>query len=537
MTAFIGVDVGTGSARAGVFDGSGRLLASHKQDIKMWREAGDIAEQSSVDIWQAVCRAVRAAMEEAGTTPREVRGMGFDAACSMVVLDREMSPLSVSASGDPARNVIVWMDHRATAQAARINAAGHAVLDYVGGRISPEMQTPKMLWLKEHQPEQFAQAGQFFDLPDFLTWAATGSLTRSACTVTCKWTYLAHEARWDDSYFQQIGLPELFDESYARIGQEIVAPGTALAQGLTQSAAQELGLLPGTPVGAALIDAHAGGIGTVGADPETGPEATMAYVFGTSACTMATCRGAHKVPGVWGPYYSAMIPGMWLSEGGQSAAGEAIAHLVSTHAFSAEAMRDAKADGLSLQAYLLRALERCAPGPEAAVRLAGSRVVVPDLLGNRAPFADPGATGIASGLTLTQDLHDLVATYAAAVFGVGYGLRQILAVQAEHGVAPEAVVVSGGAGESATVKQLLADASGYPILSTSSPEPVLLGAAMLGTVASGAYPGIPEAMGGMSCLQDQMLPSEGVTRELHLARYRAFCTFQEGERQLRAVLS
>lgn len=229
MTVFIGVDVGTGSARAGVFESTGDLLASNKQDIKMWRTAGDIVEQSSDDIWQAVCHAVRTAVAKAGVSPDTVRGIGFDAACSMVVLDRDMAPLSVSASGASERNVIVWMDHRATEQAERINTMGHPVLDFVGGRISPEMQTPKLLWLKEHMPEQFAVAGHFFDLPDYLTWIATGSLTRSACTVTCKWTYLAHEDRWDDSYFEQIGLEELANEGFARIGQKIVAPGTALA--------------------------------------------------------------------------------------------------------------------------------------------------------------------------------------------------------------------------------------------------------------------------------------------------------------------
>lgn len=537
MTTFIGVDVGTGSARAAVFDAKGNLLATHKQDIKMWRATGDIAEQSSDDIWRAVCHSVREAVTQAGITPEEVRGLGFDAACSMVVLSHDMAPLSVSGTGEAERNVIVWMDHRASAQAERINALGHPVLDYVGGRISPEMQTPKLLWLKEQQPEKFAKAGQFFDLPDFLTWAATGSLTRSACTVTCKWTYLAHEERWDDSYFHQIGLPELAAEDYARIGQKIAAPGTALANGLTERAARELGLAPGTPVGAALIDAHAGGVATVGADPKAGPEATMAYVFGTSACTMATSREAHKVPGIWGPYYSAMVPGMWLSEGGQSVAGEAIAHLVSTHPFSNDATRAAKTDGLSLQAYLLRELERQAPSPEAAARLAGARVIVPDLLGNRAPFADPGATGVMSGLTLSRNLDDLVATYAATVFGVGYGLRQILAVHAEHGVAPDTVVVSGGAGESPTVKQLLADASGYPIVSTSSPEPVLLGAAMLGTVASGVYASLPDAMGQMSHLLDRIDPTEGAAARLHRARYDTYCAFQNAERKLRSEIS
>lgn len=533
MSCFIGVDVGTGSARAGVFDAAGRMLASHKQDIQMWREAGGIAEQSSADIWHAVCTSVKQAVLASGATPEQIKGIGFDAACSMAVLDRDMQPLSVSATGDPQRNVIVWMDHRAKPQAERINAQGHAVLDFVGGRISPEMQTPKLLWLKENAPDTFAAAGQFFDLPDFLTWAATGSLTRSACTVTCKWTYLSHEGRWDDSYFRHIGLSAMPSEAYARIGQDIVPPGTALADGLTARAADEMGLAPGTPVGAALIDAHAGGIGTVGADPDAGPEATMAYVFGTSACTMSTSPEAHKVPGVWGPYHSAMVPDTWLSEGGQSAAGEAIAHLVATHPANTEAHELANTAGLSVQEYILQDVERRAETASKAALLAGPKVIVPDFLGNRAPYADPSATAVMTGLTLAKDLDDLVATYVAAILGVGYGLRQIMEVQAKHGVHPKSIVISGGAGESDTIKQLLADASGYPVVSTASPEPVLLGAAMLGAVAGNAHATLTRAMAEMSSVRARFIPAEGAIKKFHQARYAAFEALQEADRHVR----
>ena len=90
-----------------------------------------------------------------------------------------------ASTAHAARNIIVWMDHRAVAQAERINALGHEVLRYVGGRISPEMETPKLLWLSEHRPEVFAEARDFFDLADFLTWKATGSRARSTCWRSC----------------------------------------------------------------------------------------------------------------------------------------------------------------------------------------------------------------------------------------------------------------------------------------------------------------------------------------------------------------
>ncbi|MEL7347114.1 MAG: FGGY family pentulose kinase, partial [Pseudomonadota bacterium] len=331
MRCFLGIDVGTGSARAGVFDATGNLMGSGSSDITMYRDGADLVEQSSAEIWSAVCTATRAAIATAGVKAQDVAGLSFDATCSLVVLDDSGAPLPVGPTGDPARNIIVWMDHRAMAETEEINATGHPVLAYVGGTISPEMQSPKLLWLKRHQPDTFAKAGHFFDLTDFLTWKATGSLARSSCTVTCKWTYVAGNGGWDASFFRQIGLADLADEGFRRIGTDIADPGAPLAGGLLPDAADALGLAAGTPVGAGLIDAHAGGVGTVGATGLGPPIQNMAYVFGTSSCTMTTTQDPVFVPGVWGPYHSAMLPGMWLNEGGQSAAGAAIERLIAMH--------------------------------------------------------------------------------------------------------------------------------------------------------------------------------------------------------------
>ncbi|MBO9126650.1 MULTISPECIES: FGGY-family carbohydrate kinase [unclassified Rhizobium] len=519
----IGVDVGTGSARAGVFDLGGRMLASAKRDITLYREAGSIVEQSSNEIWQAVCEAVRQSVLDAAVDPRAVVGLGFDATCSLVVLGDQGKPLPVGPSEDPERNIIVWMDHRAVSQAERINALGHEVLRYVGGRISPEMETPKLLWLKENRPEVFDAAWQFFDLADFLTWRATGNLSRSTCTVTCKWTYLAHEKRWDPTYFEEIGLGALADEGFARIGQAIVEPGAALGGGLTQAAAAELGLLPGTAVAAGLIDAHAGGIGTVGFGD--GPTANLGYVFGTSSCTMTSTVEPAFVQGVWGPYYSAMVPGLWLNEGGQSAAGAAIEQLLSSHPAAVEATRIAKDKGQSLP-VMLADLAVGAAGADATSLVTGLHVV-PEFLGNRAPLADPHARALIAGLGMERDIDSLVRLYVAGLYGIGYGLRQIIDAQAQAGVEIDTVVISGGAGQQAFVRQLLADACGKPIVATSADEPVLLGAAILGAVASGSYRDVREAMTKLTMVDGTFTPSVGRIADIHLRRYDAFKLLQQ----------
>lgn len=528
---FIGVDVGTGSARAGVFDPRGNMLGSAKQDIEIYREPGDIVEQSSADIWQAVCGSVRKAVENAGIDRSAVAGISFDATCSLVVLGQDGQPISVSPSGNVERNIIVWMDHRAVDQANRINQTGADVLRYVGGTISPEMQTPKLLWLAENMPDTFANAWQFMDLTDFLTWKSSGSIARSVCTVTCKWTYLAHERRWDPSYFKGIGLGSLAEEGFARIGTEIVDAGTPLGNGLTAEAASELGLPEGIAVGAGLIDAHAGGIGTVGATGSGNIQTRMAYVFGTSACTMSTTSEPAFVDGVWGPYYSAMAPGLWLNEGGQSAAGAAIDHLVLHHPAACEAAARASECKMNLTQWL--AVEAAELGGASRLpHFVGSLHVVPEFLGNRAPFADPNARAVIAGLGMASDLDSLVGLYLAGVCGLGYGLRQILDAQVARGISIDTVVVSGGAGQDPTVRQVLADAAGTVITSSTSPEPVLLGTAILAAVAGGHFPSVYEAMQSMSTLGEVHLPSKD-DAEWHGRRYAAFKLLQQAARAAR----
>jgi D-ribulokinase len=540
MQAFIGVDVGTASTRAGVFDEKGTLLATARHPITIWQEAGDIVEQSSADIWAACISAVRGAMAEAALPPSAIKGLGFDATCSLVVLDPQRQPLSASSSGDPQRNIIVWMDHRAIPEAAFINETKDKVLDYVGGVISPEMQTPKLLWLKQHLPSTYAKAGHFFDLADFLTFRATGSTARSMCTLTCKWTYLAHEKRWSDPYLERIGLGDLTAGSHARIGSEIVAPGTALGRGLTKEAADELGLIEATPVGASLIDAHAGGIGSVGGRGGEDRSETaldrLAYIMGTSACIMASTAEPRFVPGVWGPYFSGMIPGLWLNEGGQSAAGAGIDHLIRSHPAHAEAAAAAKAKGLALLEYLEHRLLTRMPHPSEAVQIARDIHVLPEFLGNRSPHADPQARAVIAGLDLDADIGSLERHFVAGLCGLAYGLADVIDALRAHQVPCGMLVMSGGASRSRLVRQIMADTTGLTVALPKTAEPVLLGAAMLGAVAAKAYGSIPEAMQSMSALGELTRPSTTEIAKLHQAKRRVHALMQKLDRESRSIM-
>src|SRR5882672_10582304 len=216
---YLGIDVGTSSVRAGIFDAEGVRVGMGTHPLAIFRPAEDHVEQSSEDIWRACGLASRAAIASWGGDPRTIAGVGFDATCSLVALGDADEPVSLSVTGAPEQNVVMWMDHRAIAQARRINERGHAVLAHVGGVISPEMQTPKLLWLKEHLPASWSKARRFLDLPDFLTYRATGVDVRSLCSTTCKWTYLGAgqpggvggPLGWQDDYFRGVGLGDLVE--------------------------------------------------------------------------------------------------------------------------------------------------------------------------------------------------------------------------------------------------------------------------------------------------------------------------------------
>jgi D-ribulokinase len=519
---FVGIDVGTGSARAGLFGPDGKLLGTARHPIAMWREAGDVVEQSSDDIWTACATALRAAIAESGVAAEDVAGIGFDATCSLVALDASARPITVSPSGEPHRNVIVWMDHRALAETRAINDTGDDVLRYVGGGVSPEMEMPKLLWLKRHLPATFAGAGHFLDLVDFLTFRATGNLARSLCTVTCKWNYLAHDGGWSDDFLARVGMPELAEGGYARIGNHMLLPGAPVGAGLSAEAAADLGLLPGTPVAAGLIDAHAGGLGTLGGATLDGsradPLSRLGYIMGTSACIMATTADPRFVPGVWGPYWSAMLPDQWLIEGGQSTAGAAIDHLIRSHAAYPAAAAEAERGGLGIHDWLeARIAGRVARLSEAAL-IARDLHVLPDYLGNRSPYADPHVRAAIAGLSLDETIADLERQYVAGLCGVSCGFGEVIDSLRQQGIPCETIVVSGGAGRSALVRQLLADATGVSVVLPETEEPVLLGSAMLAAVAAGAFATLADAMQGMSRDAEATAPTPPDIARFHAAK-------------------
>ncbi|WP_187497468.1 FGGY family pentulose kinase [Erwinia aphidicola] len=523
---YIGVDVGTGSARAGIFDITGRMMGQASREIEMYRPQANFVEQSSDNIWQAVCQAVRDAINQSNINPVQIKGLGFDATCSLVVLDKEGKPLTVSPSGRNEQNIIVWMDHRAIVQAERINALKHPVLDYVGGVISPEMQTPKLLWLKQHMPASWQNIGHLFDLPDFLTWRATADETRSLCSLVCKWTYLAHQDGWDTSYFKQIGLDDLLERDAAKIGSEVKSMGEPLGRGLTQRAASELGLLPGTAVSASIIDAHAGSLGTLGAAGPSGELADfdrrIALIGGTSTGHMAISREPRFIKGVWGPYFSAVLPDFWLNEGGQSATGALIDHVIQSHPCYATLREQGKTQDKTIYEVLNGLLRSMAGEADKIAFLTQDIHMLPYFHGNRSPRANPNLTGMLTGLKLSRTPEDMALHYLATIQAIALGTRHIIETMNQTGYSIDTIMASGGGTKNPIFVQEHANATGCTMLLAEESESMLLGSAMMGTVAAGVYDSLPEAMNAMSRIGKTVTPQTNEIKRYYDRKYRVF---------------
>ncbi|KAJ3177648.1 hypothetical protein HDU87_004401 [Geranomyces variabilis] len=530
---YLGVDVGTSSARAAIVDAHGRILATHVSPLETNAPRPDYFEQSSENIWQASCTAVQHAVRQSNIDPTAIKGLGFDATCSLVALSYTLAPVTVSPTNLPKWNVIMWMDHRASAEAAEMSATGHAVLQRTGGKISEEMSAAKTLWLARRMPDSYTQAETLIELPDFLTLKATGRAARGLNSLACKWTYDVDNG-FDDVFWRAVGMDALVDDGYAKfLGHEKAVAGVGEVVGLlTEEAAREMGIpaCAGLKVGAGIIDAYAGAIGTLGASLTPSAPLTldtvatrMAVICGTSSCHIALSRAQHFIPGVWGPYNSILLPEFHVHEGGQSLTGALLDHIIKTHpAFPHLNRKEPYAHLNTLVADLAR--ESNTNPASFPAQLTTDLHLTPDFHGNRSPLADAALRGVVVGAALDVSLNALAKLYLATVQALAYGARQIIDAANAGGHAVKELVVSGGLCKNAVFVQTLADATRCRVLLPREADAVLLGAAMLGAAAAGGGGGgaLWDRMVQMGAVGTVVEPCQGEESDFHQRKYEVF---------------
>jgi FGGY-family pentulose kinase len=329
---------------------------------------------------------------------------------------------------------------------------------------------------------------------------------------------------------------------------------------LSDRAAKELGLIPGIAVGSGVIDAYAGWIGTVGAKVDSNERAVdssqssddvaqafarLAAVAGTSTCHLAMSAKPLFVNGVWGPYRDVVIPNFWMAEGGQSATGELLKHVIETHPAHQDAVQASKESNSNIYDYLNSHLLTLAKKQNAPhVSWVGRHLFFyGDLFGNRSPIADPNMRGSIVGLSSDKSIDSLALLYYGAMEFIALQTRQIVERMNESGHVIQSIFMSGSLCQNDILMDLTSTACNMPVVIPKYIHAAVVhGAAMLGAKAASTADGGPgedlwSIMKRMSKVGKTVYPSkDGNLKKLLNAKYSVFLeqchTQQEWRKQI-----
>ena len=447
----LAIDAGTESVRVGLFDAAGAPVASAARGYETQFPRSGWAEQAPQAWWEALATATRSCMAASGVSPARIAGISADATtCTLVPLGRD---------GTPLRPALLWMDVRAAGQAQRVFKTGAEALAYCPAGCSAEWMLPKVLWLKEHEPDVYAGTASFVEYLDWLMYRLTGRLALNLSTATHRWFYNCRTWGWPSDLFAAVGLPRLAD----KIPHEVLPLGAALGA-LSDEAARALGLCAGIPVFQGGGDAFVGMLGLGVAQP-----GAACLITGSSTVVAAFTTDEVHGAGVFGAFPDALVPGLWLLEAGQVSTGSILAW------FKNNAAQDLPAD--QAFAMLDREAAQVAPG-------SGGLIVLDYFQGNRTPYTDAAARGAIWGLSLHSTRAHI---FRAMMEGVAYGTRQILEVFAGLGCSAHSLHVCGGATRSAVHMQILADVCGRRLEVPAVAEAPLVGGAVVAATGAGLY--------------------------------------------------
>jgi L-ribulokinase len=457
----------------------------------------DWALQDPQDYIRTFQNTIPSVLRKSGVAPEDVIGVGIDfTACTMLPVKADGTPLCTVPQyrENPHAWVKLWKHHAAQPEADQINETarrtGQPWLDRYGRKISSEWFFSKVLQILNEAPEIYQTADRLIEAADWVVWQLTGEETRNSCTAGYKAIWSKRDGFPPDEYFAALDprLKRVVDEKMSRK----IEPIGGRAGGLTQQAAQWTGLLPGTAVAIANVDAHV----SVPAVTVTGP-GRMVMVMGTSNCHMVLGTEEHVVSGICGYVEDGIIPGFFGYEAGQSCVGDHFAWFVE-NCVPASYEREAEARGINLHQLLEEKAARLKPGESGLLALDWWN-------GNRSVLVDVDLTGLLIGATLATRPEEI---YRALIEATAFGTRVIIESFQKHGVPVNELVATGGLPErNKLLMQIYSDVTGQEMKVGASSQAGALGSAMFGAVAAGkaagGYDSIFDAAKKMAHLKDE----------------------------------
>ena len=462
----LGIEYGTESCRVAIFDLAGRPLTFAATPYKTTHPRPGWAEQDPEEWWKALQASCHRAIAAAGISPAAIAGISYDATTlTMVAMDER---------GNELRPAMMWMDVRATEQAARAENSDSVARLYNGAGVSPataEWYPFKAAWLREHEPETYRRAAHLVDAPDWVTFKLTGEWTTNINSAAIRMYYNRDKGGWPEDFYETIGCDDVFDKIPGRVLDLGTPVGT-----LGTIPAQLLGLRPGIPVAQGLGDAWAGQIGLGVLAP-----GSMALITGSSHVLTGQSDTEIHGEGFFGAYSDAVMPGQYTVEGSQVSTGSVLKWFKDN--FAADYTAAAEKIGLNPYDVLNEQSRNIRPGSDGLI-------INEYFQGNRTPYTDSKARGIIWGLSL---MHTPAHFYHAIQESVCYGTAHNLRAMKAAGFEVDRMVACGGATKSRDWIQMRADVPGVPIVLTEVGDAVVLGTCMVAAVGAGLFKDLPEA--------------------------------------------
>ncbi|MCX6047979.1 MAG: FGGY-family carbohydrate kinase [Chloroflexi bacterium] len=461
----IGIDIGTTSTKAVVFDRQGNILTQASQEYPTSYPQPNWAEQDPDDWWRATCFVLQRIFAENVLNAHDVAGIGISCqAPSMVAVDQQ---------GRPLHPALIWMDRRSEAQCHWLHEqVGEANISRInGGRIDPFYLAPKLLWYKANAPELYRQTHQILQANGYVVHRLCDQFSMDLSHPPLTLFFDSVHGAWSAPLIERMRLdvaklPPLF-------------PCASVVGEVTAVAAAATGLAVGTPVVAGLVDGAAAGLEAglveIGDAAEMTGQSTVLMI-----CSDQPYLGKALIP------LGHAIPGRHLVIGALVASGGAL-RWFRDQLGEPERLEAAR---LGLNAFDLLG-QIAAQSPPGANRL----IFLPYMYGERSPIWDSDARGVFFGLSLATQKADLV---RAIMEGAAFGLRHNIDVASEAGFVAASLACVGGGARSAVWNQIKADILNRPLHLPQAATGAPLGDAMVAAVGAGLYGSVAAAVAGMT---------------------------------------
>ena len=452
MAYWLGIDVGTGGTRALLVDQAGQMrhasTAPH-EDVRMERVLW--AEQRPENWWDAARQAVRSVLAEAKISGKDVRGIGLSGQMhGLVILD---------ASQHVIRPALIWSDQRSQPQVDWINhtIGKDAVLRYTANPVLTGFTLPKLLWVRDNEPRNFERVKKMLLPKDYVRFQLTGDFASDVSDASGTALFDVLNRRWA---FEMVDALALDRAILARVYESSEVAGR-----ITEEAARDTGLAPGTPVVAGGGDQASSAVGNGIVAP-----GVVSCTLGTSGVVFAHSDKPQYDPAGRVHTFCHAVKGAWHVMGVTQGAG-----------LSLQWFRNQLAPGMDYDALVA----------EAATAPAGSEGLywLPYLMGERTPHLDAAARGGWIGLTAKHKRADLI---RSLLEGVSYSQKDCLDIIEQIGVSIRSVRASGGGARSPFWRQMLADVFDKRVVTLETQEGSAYGAALLALVGTGEYASVPE---------------------------------------------